>query len=905
MRSTKVLPFQELFIRQQLALGTACSNQLIGIAEIRNVQLAPLKKAIEEVLKTREWPYLTLDKSLSIWEKSDKLNGYYILDEKASPMLSFDGLWSINLYQENRRCYIKLSMHHVLADAHSFQLFWNDIKQVYAGQALSEEGSSRMDCPAPSVNIPLGNIKPFDPIGIGPIERITLDLSPTRKRLLNTKCRELKLNLSTVLFGCLQYILDDLEHHIGMPIQTGMALRNRSGKIAKKTFLTQVNFLPIPHFPMDQMQELELAIKHTFRHQDFPLLDWLKQEKRSTAFNALFSYQKESYQSATDELTANFTFLPASVDENILSMHVLEFDEELMSVSFDVRTDIANQSFWRKLIKEYINVVVGFLKGTILKISYPAAYLKPKTNHAIPLWDIFNATEGDKKAIVCGTEVVTFDALKARVDARGPMRQHILFLKPHRTIDTLVAILSQWRHGGLVSFIEPFEFTPPEGDFLYLAETSGSTGEPKRMLIQRRGIQHMLPSWKQRLKIESDAIHLSLADMRFDVFFGDLFRSLFLGNTLILATEEERLSPSSILALIDQNRVTHLESTPSMLQLILKSSPTFKVLKHLICGSEPMNSSLFTALKPFDGLSVYNSYGLTEVSIDTALTPLNEVNHQFPLGQPLGDQQLSIRNPEGTYLPMGTWGELYIEGSAVAWPMKLTDQYYKNNDWFGYKTGDRALIHPVYGLIVAGRIQDDFIKVNGKRIPAVRIQQLVVRMAQLAQCCVLSKDGLSILLHNLSIADELIREELIAHLPVYQIPDIIQYCDEWPVNQNGKIDKKQLAATLKINHTSSPKWEPNHSEKEQIIYRVLTTFEKSYGSSYDSLLIFGWNSIDLLSLCNELMLNGISVAPQQLMANPCLDTILMAEESKVSPAKTEEIDIYDLDMDDILGILNR
>jgi hypothetical protein len=31
----------------------------------------------------------------------------------------------------------------------------------------------------------------------------------------------------------------------------------------------------------------------------------------------------------------------------------------------------------------------------------------------------------------------------------------------------------------------------------------------------------------------------------------------------------------------------------------------------------------------------------------------------------------------------------------------------------------------------------------------------------------------------------------------------------------------------------------------------------------------------------------------------------MAEESKVSPAKTEEIDIYDLDMDDILGILNR
>lgn len=905
MGSIKVLPFQELFIRQQLALGTACSNQLIGIAEIQHVHLERLKKAIEVVLMSREWPYITLDKSFTVWEKSDKLNGYYITDEKASPMLSFDGLWSINLYQENGRCYLKLSMHHALADAHSFQLFWNDIKQVYSGQLLSEQSMSRVDSPSSSENIPLGNIKPFDPIGIGPIERITFELSPSRKRMINNRCRDLKLNLSTVLLGCLQYILDDLEHHIGMPIQTGMALRNRSGKIAKKTFLTQVNFLPIPHFPMDEMHELELAIKHCFRHQDFPLLDWLKREQRSTSFNALFSYQKESYQSAADELTANFTFLPASVDENILSMHVLEFGEELMSVSFDVRTDIADRSFWRKLIRQYINVVVGFLEGTSLKISYPAAYLKPKTTHAIPLWDIFNATEGDKKAIVCGSEEVTFDALKARIDARGPMRLHTLFLKPHRTIDTLVAILSQWRHGGLVSFIEPFEFTPPEGDFLYLAETSGSTGEPKRMLIQRKGIEHMLPSWKQRLKIESDAIHLSLADMRFDVFFGDLFRSLFLGNTLILATEEERLSPSSILALIDCNRVTHLESTPSILQLILKSRPTLKGLKHLICGSEPMNSSLFLALKQYDDLNIYNSYGLTEASIDTALTPLHEVNHQFPLGQPLGDQILSIRNPEETCLPMGTWGELYIEGSAVAWPMKLTDQYYKHQNWLGFKTGDRALIHPIYGLIVAGRIQDDFIKVNGKRIPAARIQQLVARMEQLAQCCVLSKDGLSILLHNLSIADELIREELISHLPVYQIPDIIQYCDEWPVNQNGKIDKKQLAATLKINHTSSPKWEPNHSEKEQIIYRVLTTFEKSYGSSSDSLLIFGWNSIDLLSLCNELMLCGISVAPQQLMANPCLNTILLAEESIVSPAKTEEIDIDDLDMDDILGILNR
>jgi acyl-coenzyme A synthetase/AMP-(fatty) acid ligase/aryl carrier-like protein len=352
--------------------------------------------------------------------------------------------------------------------------------------------------------------------------------------------------------------------------------------------------------------------------------------------------------------------------------------------------------------------------------------------------------------------------------------------------------------------------------------------------------------------------------------------------------------------------VSHLESTPSFIQLILKNKPNLEGLSHLICGSEAMTNSLYTAFKQLNGINIYNSYGLTEVSIDSALYPLLDLNHQFPLGAPLGDQQFTVHGPNGDIVPMGIWGELHISGTCVGTPLSKSDRYIVHkNGTLTYKTGDRAFIHPIHGLIISGRLQDDFIKVNGKRIPSRRIEQLIASLEVLTQCCVIEIDDVSVLLHELNLSEQEIRAYLSKHIPPYQQPDLIQFNTSWPINQNGKIDKKTLSKQIPIQRDSRKQWKPKATEREQKVSHVLKSFEKTYGDSEDSLLAYGWNSIDLLSLCNELTINGIVISSQKVMAKPFIKTLIEEENSENNRDSSHEMNIDDVDMDDILGILNR
>ena len=901
----KVLPYQELFIRQEQALGSSLSNQLLGIAEIKHASFDRLAQSVDLLLKERIWPYLKLSEDLTSWVIDKNQRGIFNLNKTEGPELSLSCLWAINLYQINDQITLKLCLHHVLADAHSFQLFWEDLKGIYEGKEPVRTSENKAGIEISSNRIDLGILKPIEPMGLGPIERITFNLSPNRKKEISQRCKELQLNLSALLLGCFQHYLDGIETHLGFPIQTGMALRNRSGKIAKQDFLTRVNFLPVSHVPISKISELETVIKNCFRNQEYPLLTWLSEERKRTAFNALFSYQKEAYEKNTDELQASFTFLPTSVDENIISMHVLEFGEESLRLSFDVRTDLADLSFWRCFVNAYLHGVLALLDGKKPELNLPEAKLSKDQKNNIEFWSLFDKANDDQTAIICADEKITFGELKKRISTE-PKESPIIFLSPNRSIETIVMILKQWKHGGIISFTKPIDVKMPPGHFLYLAETSGSTGESKQILIQQAGIETLLFDWKNRLNINENAVHLSLADMRFDVFFGDLFRSLFLGSTLILATESERLSPLLINQLITKHQVSHLESTPSFIQLILKNNPKLEGLSHLICGSEAMTHSLYNAITKLEGIKRYNSYGLTEVSIDSALYPLLEMNHQFPLGAPLGEQQFTVHGPNGHIVPMGIWGELHISGACVGTPLSNSEQYIAHKDGtLSYKTGDRAFIHPIHGLIISGRMQDDFIKVNGKRIPARRIEHLIASLEVLTQCCVLGMDGVSVLLHELNLSEPEIRAHLSKHIPPYQQPDLIQFNTSWPINQNGKIDKKTLSKQIPIQRESKKQWQPNATEKEQNVYRVLKSFEKTHGDSEDSLLAYGWNSIDLLSLCNELTINGIVISSQKVMAKPFIKTLLEEENSENDRDSSHEINIDDIDMDDILGILNR
>jgi hypothetical protein len=335
----------------------------------------------------------------------------------------------------------------------------------------------------------------------------------------------------------------------------------------------------------------------------------------------------------------------------------------------------------------------------------------------------------------------------------------------------------------------------------------------------------------------------------------------------------------------------------------------------VICGSEPITKELYATLieQTPSTIQLINSYGLTEVSIDSALTPLNcfDVDY-FPVGFPLGDQSFDIYSSNKKIMPIGTWGELGISGACVGIPSpRITDGYQKmkGDASYTYFTGDKAMIHPTLGLIIKGRIKDDFIKIHGKRIPAKEIENLLFNTTNATKIKIFEQEGSAVLIHNSTASSEQMNEIIGKKFSRYQWPDKIIFIDHWPVNKNGKIDIEQIKQGLESFKIDVEQWVPTQENGELILYEALLKTKKSFGGKEEKLSSFGWNSIDLLSFCNELSLLGYPVSIPKFIMNPTIFELISQKKqldlTTESAPSNEELHLDDDDLDDLLNILNN
>ena len=247
---------------------------------------------------------------------------------------------------------------------------------------------------------------------------------------------------------------------------------------------------------------------------------------------------------------------------------------------------------------------------------------------------------------------------------------------------------------------------------------------------------------------------------------------------------------------------------------------------------------------------------------------------------------------------MGVWGEIHIEGECVGINLESQHRIKK------YATGDLGMITPEDGLIVGGRINNDFIKVNGRRIPAGLIEVLVSEIGAVKSCLCLEVDKTAVLfLHGKSSKKD-VQQKLLAFLSKYQLPDSYFFCEKWPINQNGKADRNQLIDWYRKDFQSKPSWYPSNEVTEKILFECISARNKTIGSANDSLISFGWNSIELLSLANELNLKGVFVPLASFIQEPTIQFILNVKQSNLNINGQENPEADDFDIDDILSVLN-
>ena len=224
----------------------------------------------------------------------------------------------------------------------------------------------------------------------------------------------------------------------------------------------------------------------------------------------------------------------------------------------------------------------------------------------------------------------------------------------------------------------------------------------------------------------------------------------------------------------------------------------------VFCGEKLFSATVEKLMERFPRAEVVNTYGPTESTVMVTWMPLTrELLEKYPDNLPVG-----VIKPGTTVLIDGPEsGEIIIYGNTVAKgyyenPEMNAKHFFEVDGERAYRTGDVGHFEGDL-LFCEGRI-DFQIKLHGHRIELEDIDNNLLKNPKIRQAATVPSmaDGkvksiTSFVVYNEPIEKrfetvKLVKKELAQHVPEYMIPKKVVFLDEMPLNNNGKIDKKQL-----------------------------------------------------------------------------------------------------------------
>lgn len=367
------------------------------------------------------------------------------------------------------------------------------------------------------------------------------------------------------------------------------------------------------------------------------------------------------------------------------------------------------------------------------------------------------------------------------------------------------------------------EITPES--LAYIIYTSGSTGRPKGVLVTHYNMVRLFQATDRWFSFSADDVWTLFHSYGFDFSVWEIWGALLYGGRVVVVPHVVSRSPDAFLGLLETERVTVLNQTPSAFRQLIEASEAAGspplALRLVILGGEALE---LPSLKPwFDRRGdqcpqLVNMYGITETTVHVTYRPITIADLDAGLGSvigvPLPDLSAYVLDQAGQPVPVGVPGELYIGGAGVARGYlnrpELTAARFVHDpvhDGPGrlYRTGDVVRRLPTGELEYRGRA-DAQVKIRGFRIELGEIEAALATLPQVRQAAVIVREddpGEGRLVayvvqpnNRLSVRD--IRKALDRVLPQYMIPTAFIEMEHLPLTSNGKLDRHALPQP---NHT--------------------------------------------------------------------------------------------------------
>lgn len=351
----------------------------------------------------------------------------------------------------------------------------------------------------------------------------------------------------------------------------------------------------------------------------------------------------------------------------------------------------------------------------------------------------------------------------------------------------------------------------------YLMYTSGSTGMPKGVPILHAGVAHDLQFLVRRLGLgEGDRV-LQLTSFSFDPAVRDQFATLASGACAVLPDETTVTHPGRILALMAEQRVSHILSlVPTLLRaLLVEPIPSLSLRVLMLNGERLRGDDLSAVWRAFgDALTVINQYGPTEATMTSAThvaSAHDEAALTVPLGRSNPNTLIMIMDDRGQLQPQGALGEICISGAGLS-PGYLGQRSPEAFVWRTlpdgqrqrfYRSGDIGRWRSDGVLTFSGR-KDFQVKLRGNRIELGEIDACIGQLPGVGHCAVnlIGDERYPILAAWMTedspgaVQPEAIKRALMAKLPAYMVPSRFTLLPELPVTASGKVDRRRLPQKL-------------------------------------------------------------------------------------------------------------
>jgi amino acid adenylation domain-containing protein len=374
---------------------------------------------------------------------------------------------------------------------------------------------------------------------------------------------------------------------------------------------------------------------------------------------------------------------------------------------------------------------------------------------------------------------------------------------------------------GANELVDATRWRPPQvsqNAIAYLLFTSGSTGQPKGVMVSHANVLHYVDYVTKRYGFTSNDRVSQTFDLTFDLSAHDIFVAWQSGACVCCPSQKQLIKPG---AFITDSRLTIWFSVPSTAVFMrrlgeLKPGLYPHLRLSLFCGEAlPVDVVRDWSLAAPNSI-IENIYGPTELTIGCTVyrwnnqTSLDECEQGIvAIGEPFEDMEAAIVDEQLREVAIGCEGELLMTGP------QLIRGYWCDEDKTArafvsiagrkgiyYRTGDRVRRPgPDKPLIYLGRL-DNQVKVLGHRVELGEVEAVVRSLSGVDAVVAVAwpnssnADGIELFLEAEKLDTELLLKELKKKLPSYMVPRRIRVLTRLPLNLNGKYDRRQLEAIL-------------------------------------------------------------------------------------------------------------